>query len=145
MSLLRRVARGGIAGAVGAKIGQAVASQIAPPQQQQMPPMQQPQQVPVQQQPQQPPAPKQPGVLENALAGLVGSAERFVDNAGKLISSACPKCQTVGVGGSDCEKCGTKLPDAPAIAASQDRPTNCSNCGAVAKEAVCEYCDTRLW
>lgn len=150
MSFLRKIAKDGlrnvaqnVSNAAQTKIGQAIAPQA--PQQAPQTHQQAPQQAPQQaQQGMQPQAAQSGGVLEGALASLLGSAERFVDNAGKLISSTCPSCQTPGTANTACEKCGTQIPVPPALAANE-RPTNCGNCGAVAKDATCEYCGTRLW
>ena len=147
MSFLRKIKQNASNIAMN-KINEAMASQMpqtppqrqmqAPPRQRQAPPQ------PMQQAPQAAPPPGG-SVLENALAGLIGSAERFVDKAGHLISSACPNCQTVGVANSACEKCGTQLPTPPALnQEGSARPSNCGNCGASVQSDVCEYCDSRV-
>jgi len=108
-----------------------------------------------------PPAPpsRQPqvvrseGALEGAFAGLVGSAERFIDKMGGLIG-VCPNCQTTGTANTACEECGTQIPPTPpqsqgqieaaSAEAQSDRSTNCGNCGATIRGVVCEYCDSRV-
>ena len=89
-------------------------------------------------------------VLEGAFAGLIGSAERFIDNVGRLIGT-CPNCQTAAPANTTCEKCGTHVPAAtaynPAVhglsageGAAHAGPRNCNNCGAPMQGNICEYC-----
>ena len=157
-------AKVGAGAVVGGLLGQAIANrvpQVMPPHGGQPVPGQHPAQAPPVQAPQhhqaapvapapQPQAPRG-GVMENALAGLLGSAERFIDNAGNLIA-ICPKCQTPGAPHSACERCGTHvLPTGPpsqragagagANAANVAAgPRKCENCGATILGAICEYC-----
>ena len=150
MSFLRRLAQSGIAqsasNAAQAKISQAVAGRI-PQAPAQAPPPQAP--PPTQVQPvTQPQAPRGPSVVENALAGLMGSAERFIDHAGSLIG-ICPSCQTPTTANTACEQCGTHVPpntvpnQAATAAAPAARASNCGNCGATIKGDICEYCESR--
>jgi len=99
----------------------------------------------------QPHATQSGGMLEGAFASLLGSAERFIDNAGRMFS-VCPNCQTAAIANTACETCGTQVPPAqtqsPAgieanAATPSAQPTNCNNCGATVRGAVCEYCDSR--
>ena len=151
------VGKVGAGAALGAILGSAITSRVP----QQMPPQQgqpvqgQPQQAgaawgqqqqqvapPVQQQA----APPSGGVVENALAGLLGSAERFMENATGLIA-LCPKCQTPAAPNTACEKCGTHVSPqaqnrvgAAGANAAAAGPRKCENCGATILGAVCEYC-----
>jgi len=144
MSLFKKLAKGVAAGAA-AGVARSTTDNLlnknrqAPQQQQQAPPPQQPMQPPIQQQPvQQQPA--KPSIIEGAFASLLGSAEKFVDNASRILG-ACPKCNTPTAAGHPCQECGTLAPALPGTETNTG-PTSCNNCGAplASSSAVCEYC-----
>ena len=155
MGFLKKLVKDGLSGVtqnasrdVGSILGQAISSRVPQGQAPQAQPAPQPQQQAAAPQAVQPqaPAPRSEGVVENALAGLLGSAERFIDNAGSLIA-ICPKCQTPAAPNTACEKCGTHVsPSAPAQRAGGVQantaagPRKCDNCGAMILGAICEYC-----
>jgi len=121
---------------------QSLFGQQAPPPQHNQQHMQPPpiQQAPPPMQPPQPAQPQQPSVLEGAFAGLLGSAERFMDNASKLLG-ACSKCQAPVAANTYCQECGTLAPPLPGHDGSaQSGPRSCGNCGAPMQGNVCEYC-----
>ena len=151
MSFLKKIARD-IAGDVGQSASRAarnsIGSRIAPaaPPRQVAPPPPPPQQAPVAPPPVQSQPARSEGMLEGAFAGLVGSAERFIDKMGTLIG-VCPNCQAPGTANTACEQCGTHVPPStaptaqePGATAPSAGPANCDNCGARIQGSVCGYC-----
>jgi len=155
MSFLKKLAKGvaqGVAQGTTNNVRNSIAQNLfnqggpgqAPPQQAQphhQQPMQPPQQ-PIHHAPPPPPQPAQPpqpSILEGAFAGLLGSAERFIDNANKLLG-ACQKCQAPVAANTNCQECGTLAPPLPGQDGAQSGPRSCNNCGAPMQGNVCEYC-----
>jgi len=148
MSFLKKLAQSGLAQNA-SNIAKAKLNEALTPRDTQAPPVHQqqapPQTTQVQQQ-----APRQGGgLVEGALAGLIGSAERFIENAGRVFG-VCPNCHTAGMANTACEECGAIVQAATAqnqealAAAAAARPSNCGNCGASVKGVICEYCDSRV-
>jgi len=153
MSFLKKIAQSGLTQSASniaqRKISETMASRTAQQRPAQAPPQTRQTQPVAQTRPQ--PA-RSEGVMENALAGLLGSAERFIDNAGQWVG-VCPNCQVAAPANTACEQCGTHVPPSTvprqanaetSAAAPAVRPTNCGNCGATLKGTVCEYCETRI-
>jgi len=144
MSLFKKLAKGVAAGAAAGVARSATDNLLNKnrqnQQQQQAPIPQQPMQQPVQQQPPQPTPPAQPSVVEGAFASLLGSAERFMDNASRVLG-ACHKCNAPVAAGTACQDCGTVAQPLPGQEVNTG-PTSCNNCGAplASSNAVCEYC-----
>ena len=161
MGFIKKIAKGSLSGItqnassiVGAKLGEAVAARIpqgTPPTPGQIQPQTSQQTVspgPAHGQPQRV---QSEGAVESALAGLLNSAERLIDNAGQLIG-ICPSCQTAAPANTACETCGTHVPPsprqnqetgAPVQTAPAPGPRNCGNCGASIVGAFCEYCGAK--
>ena len=146
MSFLKRMARD-LAGEVAQSASNTARNRISG---RPAPQAQTPSAPPIQSRPPRPATRSEGSVLEGAFAGLIGSAERLIDNASNWIG-ICPKCQIAAPANTPCETCGTFVPPSATQnpngreanaggGAAQSGPRNCTNCGASMRGNICEYC-----